>query len=207
MKVFSILKFFYSSNNKIRISSKNIFYDLNLFLSSPLIIKEHLLSRRADKQLLSSIDEIIELQNKRVENIITNNNLKHQRKLLSQKIGNFLKMNENITQNNFENNSQTFPSQFNNQSNNQTLPSQSNNQPLPSQFNNQTNNQDLSESSGSNDNNSNNNNNCNIITNNEINELRNNIIGIHNFIFSYMNYARTHNYSHRQLRFILCVVN
>jgi seryl-tRNA synthetase len=75
-----------------RLSSKNILFDVNLFTHTPEIIRSHLLSRREDEAMvIESIEEINQLQKVRVENIRSGNQMKQERKQLSQLIGQHMK--------------------------------------------------------------------------------------------------------------------
>jgi hypothetical protein len=76
----------------VRFSSKNVLFDVNLFTQTPEIIQSHLLSRREDATVaMESIEEINQLQKVRVERIRSGNQMKQERKQLSQLIGQHIK--------------------------------------------------------------------------------------------------------------------
>jgi hypothetical protein len=77
-----------------RISSKNVLFDVNLFVLTPDIIRGHLQARRADKATTDSVTEIANLQKQRVEQIVAVNQMKQQRKVLSNLIGQHIKKKE-----------------------------------------------------------------------------------------------------------------
>jgi seryl-tRNA synthetase len=77
-----------------RISSKNVLFDVNLFVLTPEIIRGHLQARRADKSTTDSVDGIATLQKQRVEQIVAVNQIKQQRKVLSKLIGQHLNKEE-----------------------------------------------------------------------------------------------------------------